>query len=126
MSRATRAGCILINSRSEILVVHNVASNMWGFPKGRREPHETYTEAAIRELREEAGVILDAKNIASTISSGRDKLFVARGDFNPKCTVDGIECDQYDWITIGALKQRHISNFTKRFITRLEPIILEQ
>ena len=42
---------------SQILLVKQFASdNAWGIPKGHMESGETYTETAIRETKEEAGI----------------------------------------------------------------------
>lgn len=48
----------IINNK--MLVCHSTNSpwNTWNFPKGIAEPNESYSIAAIRELREETGIIL--------------------------------------------------------------------
>ncbi|UTF53695.1 NUDIX hydrolase [Natronosalvus rutilus] len=50
------AGVWLTNADGAVLLVRNEGDEGWGDPGGKREPDETYREAARRELREEAGV----------------------------------------------------------------------
>uniref|UniRef100_H5SPV6 Bis(5'-nucleosyl)-tetraphosphatase [asymmetrical] n=1 Tax=uncultured Acetothermia bacterium TaxID=236499 RepID=H5SPV6_9BACT len=43
----------------EYLLLRSASGGHWGFPKGRVEPGEDEREAALRELREEAGITVD-------------------------------------------------------------------
>lgn len=49
------AGGLLINSKNEILLIHQTARNEWAFPKGTMEEGEEPYSTAIRELHEETG-----------------------------------------------------------------------
>lgn len=42
---------------TEIVVVHRPRYDDWSFPKGKLDPGETFEEAALREVREETGLI---------------------------------------------------------------------
>ncbi len=42
----------------EVLLVHRQRYDDWSFPKGKLDPGETWEEAAIREVREEAAVVV--------------------------------------------------------------------
>jgi len=53
------AGVLLLNERSEILLCHATETNHWDIPKGMADPGETPQEGALRELREETGIVLD-------------------------------------------------------------------
>jgi mutator protein MutT len=50
------AGCFLIGQRPEGVPL----AGLWEFPGGKIEPAETPAEAAIRECREEAGLVVRA------------------------------------------------------------------
>ena len=42
---------------TEIAIVHRPRYDDWSFPKGKLDPGETFEEAALREVREETGLI---------------------------------------------------------------------
>jgi 8-oxo-dGTP diphosphatase len=41
----------------EVLVVHRPRYDDWSFPKGKLDPGESWQEAALREVREEAAIV---------------------------------------------------------------------
>ena len=41
----------------EVLVVHRPRYDDWPFPKGKLDPGETWEQAAVREVWEEAGIV---------------------------------------------------------------------
>lgn len=49
-------GTLVVNPRGELLLCHVTDTPKWDIPKGLRDPGETELEAAMRELREEAGL----------------------------------------------------------------------
>lgn len=60
MKRMTNA-IVIINKGGDILGCHGYKKpqeNSYDFPKGQNEPGESDIDAAIRELREESGIIL--------------------------------------------------------------------
>ncbi len=65
------ASSVVVNDKREILLVlrkNEPRAGMWGLPSGFAETHETVEEAALRELKEEAGItgrvvrLLDTKS----------------------------------------------------------------
>lgn len=58
-------GAICISPKSKILVVRGRSSGKWSFPKGHLKPksNERAFECALRELYEETGIYIDAKNL---------------------------------------------------------------
>jgi 8-oxo-dGTP pyrophosphatase MutT (NUDIX family) len=42
---------------TEIVLVHRPRYDDWSFPKGKLDPGESFAEAALREVREETGLI---------------------------------------------------------------------
>lgn len=54
------AGCVIRNKSGNILLLHRNASNLkqWEIPGGKIDKGETAEQAAVRELREELGVIV--------------------------------------------------------------------
>jgi 8-oxo-dGTP pyrophosphatase MutT (NUDIX family) len=86
MKREFSAGGIVLNSKGEVLLIHNAAmrdpkKSYWGFPKGHIEEGESSKEAAVREVEEETGLIVEViKKIGEssyifTIPSTGEKVF---------------------------------------------------
>jgi 8-oxo-dGTP pyrophosphatase MutT (NUDIX family) len=88
----------LPDGRVEIAVVHRPLQDDWTLPKGKLEPGETPEQAALREVREEAGLSCEIVRPAGRTTyldrRGRDKVvwyFVMRpvaGSFRPTGEVD--------------------------------------
>ncbi|WP_313034639.1 NUDIX hydrolase [Massilia alkalitolerans] len=53
-------GTLVVNPRRELLLCHVTNTPRWDIPKGLRDPGETELAAALRELREETGLVFDA------------------------------------------------------------------
>ena len=60
---------VVVRNGRVLLVRRAKAPNagMWGFPGGSIEPGETVAEAAVRELREETGLIAEAGDVLTVI-----------------------------------------------------------
>jgi putative (di)nucleoside polyphosphate hydrolase len=49
-------GTLIVNQAGQLLLCHVTDTARWDIPKGMQDPGESTLEAAIRELREEAGI----------------------------------------------------------------------
>lgn len=49
-------GTLVLDSSGRLLLCHVTGTAAWDIPKGVQDPGETTLEAAMRELREEAGI----------------------------------------------------------------------
>ena len=58
MSRTTSYGILILNEHSQLLVAHVTGQHKWDIPKGRAEPGESPTAAAVRETFEETGIVV--------------------------------------------------------------------
>lgn len=58
MPRSLSCGVIVRRAPGELLLCHATGRNYWDIPKGIRDEGETSITAALRELREEAGLEL--------------------------------------------------------------------
>lgn len=55
MKKEKSCGCIVINDKNEVLLIHHNAGH-WDFPKGHVEEGETEVQTAIREVKEETNI----------------------------------------------------------------------
>ena len=58
MPKLLSCGVIVRRAPAELLLCHATGRNYWDLPKGLRDHGETSVGAALRELREEAGIEL--------------------------------------------------------------------
>ena len=61
--RQTSCGVIVTNGKL-ILLGHATRSPRWDIPKGTAEPGENFADAAVRELREETGLVASPSELA--------------------------------------------------------------
>ena len=61
--RQTSCGVIVTDGKL-ILLGHATRSPCWDIPKGIAEPDENFTDAAVRELREETGLVATPSELA--------------------------------------------------------------
>jgi mutator protein MutT len=59
MKREFSAGGIVFNSDGQVLITQNSTNHHWGFPKGHIEKGQTSELAALREVREEGGIVAE-------------------------------------------------------------------
>ena len=59
MKREFSAGGIVFNDKGEVLVTQHSQNKHWSFPKGLIDPGQTTEEAALREVREEGGIVAE-------------------------------------------------------------------
>lgn len=53
-------GTLVVSGAAQLLLCHVTNTAKWDIPKGMQDPGESTLEAAMRELREEAGVVFGA------------------------------------------------------------------
>lgn len=58
MKKEKSVGCIIIDDNQNVLLVNEKERNFWGFPKGHTELGETEIETALREVKEETGIVV--------------------------------------------------------------------
>ena len=92
-------GTLVVDSARRLLLCHVTGTARWDIPKGLQDPGETELEAALRELREETGLVFAPGRLLDLgrFEYRRDKqlhLFrVEVGDTLP--TLDHLVCTSF-------------------------------
>lgn len=69
--------CAVIDDAGRVLLSHRNDFNLWNLPGGRLESGEVMAEAAVREVREETGVIAHVdRAVGLYFSTGRERMTV--------------------------------------------------
>jgi len=99
---------------NNVLLVQNLGSARWGFPKGHREPQDnSWRDTAVREVEEETGL---RENIHYTICSEEPDLRGRRPYWTATATRIGplrrniSEHRAVEWVPINSLKH-HSMNY---------------
>lgn len=56
--RTVSCGVVILDRHGRVLLAHATETSHWDIPKGQGDPDETPIDAALRELREETGVVI--------------------------------------------------------------------
>lgn len=100
-----RQGCL------EVVLVHRPRYDDWTLPKGKVDAGETYEQAALREVREEASIVAEiGAELPSTTyldRSGKDKhvRYWAMTPLEGEPAGDN-EVDVAEWVPIGEARSR--------------------
>jgi 8-oxo-dGTP diphosphatase len=131
MPRVLAAGGVVVrreNGEARIAVIHRPRYGDWSLPKGKLDPGETFTDAALREVREETGFRCRLGPELSPAQyrdrKGRAKLVrfwlmePLDGDFSP-----GPEVDELRWLAADAaievLDYEHDRELVREALARL-------
>ncbi len=137
--RTVSCGVILLDSKGRVLLAHATGTTHWDIPKGQGEKDEAPIDAALRELREETGIVIAPERLKDLgrFAYRRDKdlyLFATRvddGEVDPAqcvCTsmfpsrTTGLmipEMDAFRWATPIELPLHASRSLTRLFDTTL-------
>jgi 8-oxo-dGTP pyrophosphatase MutT (NUDIX family) len=97
--RTVSCGVVILNPQGEVLLCHATDTSHWDVPKGQGEPGEEPVQAALRELVEETGIVLDAARLKDLgrFVYRRDKdlhLFAVRVT-NEEVKLEACVCESY-------------------------------
>ncbi|MEO7578373.1 MAG: NUDIX hydrolase [Massilia sp.] len=92
-------GTLVVNPAGQLLLCHVTDTAKWDIPKGMQDPGETTLEAAMRELREEAGIAFAPARFEElgSFDYRRDKrlhLYLVRGG-DELASLDHLVCTSF-------------------------------
>ena len=89
MTPIVGVGAIVFDEAGRVLLVERgkpPSQGLWSVPGGKLEPHETLAQAVAREVREEAGLIVEVGTLACVLERfGPDYHFVLLDYFARPC-----------------------------------------
>lgn len=103
---------IVINEKKEVLVLKRAPKahsfpGYWNFPGGGVEPDETIEAAAVRELKEEAGIEVKESDLVYFEVASLPKLMVhyfMTNKFENEVEINW-ESTEYKWVTLDEIKK---------------------
>lgn len=104
------AGAVIYRKNAqhlEYLIVQSVKDQRWGFPKGHLEGKETEKQAAMREVKEEAGIaphfdFAFKHKLKYWLPNKNEKevtLFIAKALKNAAVAIQPSEIQDHKWVT---------------------------
>lgn len=127
------AGAVVTRKGGEVLLVHRPKYDDWSFPKGKLDPGEHVTTAAVREVAEETGLDIRLGPPLGTqrypIESGERRMkrvhyWVARvvgGDDVSSYKVNS-EIDEVVWLPLEAARERLHYDYDRATLTEFEGV----
>lgn len=119
-----RQGCI------DVVLIHRPRYDDWTLPKGKVDAGETYEQAALREVREEASIVAEiGAELPSTTyldRSGKDKhvRYWAMTLLDGQPAGDN-EVDVAEWVPIAEARSRLTYERDVNVLDALEGLLLE-
>ncbi|MBK7958170.1 MAG: NUDIX domain-containing protein [Bacteroidetes bacterium] len=135
--KITAAGGLVVNSKGELLFIFR--QGKWDLPKGKLDPNESIEKAAVREVEEETGIMIDKiekpliityhtyKNQHGTVLKENHWFVMSvKDDTNLKPQIEeGIT--HVEWIAIDNLAKVYDNSFNSikdviaKYIKKLKP-----
>ncbi len=101
----------LVNDAGKFIAVRTTYSGGWDVPGGHCDNGESPDKAAIRELYEETGVVVDSLEQRAVIFQPRAKavqvLFYGKLDYSPELQPDNVEISEARWVDRGEVALNH-------------------
>src|SRR5262249_23289624 len=119
-----RAAGGLVVRDGRVLLVHRPKYDDWAFPKGKLEPGETWTDAALREVEEETGLGCE---LGQYVGSTHYEVGVGSKEVRYyRMTTDGEpqpqnEVDDLRWLTVEEATDLLSYGYDRALLETLEP-----
>lgn len=114
------ASAVVIDDQDRVLLGHRTDSPRWTIPGGAMEPGETIGDCAVRETREETGIIIEIDRLVGVYSDPRHIAAYSDGEVRQQFSVcfagrpvggqlaTSSETREVAWVTLGELDRLEI------------------
>lgn len=98
------AGAICINKKGEVLLVRGRLGGKWSFPKGHKHRGESDLQCALRELKEETGIVPASNNPMRSYKLAKATYFFFNIEEDYQLSIhDTLEIDCVQWWPLHSL-----------------------
>jgi len=126
MKKEKSCGCIVMNNKKEILLIHHNAGH-WDFPKGHVEEGETEVQTAIREVKEETNIDVEVnENYRYTIEYSpkedvtKEVVFFLAKNISNNREAQLEEVSEVKWFKVDEAIQKITYNTSKEILIKIK------
>lgn len=126
MKQEKSCGCIIINDKKEVLLVHHNKGH-WDFPKGHVEEGETEVQTAIREVKEETNIDVEVnENYRYTTEYSpeenvmKEVVYFLAKNINDRRNAQLEEVSEVKWFKIDEAVEKITYNTSKEILIKLK------
>lgn len=119
----------VLDTRRRLLLVHDAAMDLWAMPGGAVDPDEAPADAAVREMWEETGLLVELRRVLGVYGGPDFRLTYANGDVVSYCVIafaarilagspqpDGEEIDELGWFSATEVAALPMGPWTRTMI----------
>ena len=132
MRQEKSCGCIVINDKNEVLLIHHNAGH-WDFPKGHVEHGETEVQTAIREVKEETNIDVEVNEKYRYVTQYSPKegvikevVYFLAGNISNNKEAQLEEVSEVNWFQIEAALEQITYETSKEILIKLKKDLEEK
>ena len=126
MKQEKSCGCIILNDKKEVLLVHHNKGH-WDFPKGHVEEGETEVQTAIREVKEETNIDVEVnEKYRYTVEYSpkedvmKEVVFFLAKNINDEKSAQLEEVSEVKWFKLDEAVEQITYNTSKEVLIKLK------
>ena len=132
MKQEKSCGCIVINEKNEVLLVHHNKGH-WDFPKGHVEVGETEIQTAIREVKEETNIDVEVnENYRYTTEYSpeenvmKEVVYFLAKNVSDNRNAQLEEVNAVEWVKLDEAVEKITYNTSKEILIKLKKDLKEE